>query len=191
MSFSSNWFDNLAKDNFEKLIKPLFQDKQMKYLEIGCFEGASLNFMFNNIMTENSTATVIDPFIFYNNQLDVFTNNMKKYSHRFDLIIGYSENVLRTLKENDYDFIYIDGDHTSKGVFNDAILSFPLLKPGGIIIFDDYLWRYNEEHTITGLDNINLNHPNNPFSGINKFLSIYDDKIEIIKSNWQMIIKKI
>ena len=30
-------------------------------------------------------------------------------------------------------------------------------------------------HDITELDNPDLNHPNNPFSGINKFLSIYRD----------------
>jgi hypothetical protein len=65
--FSSNWFDKLAKHNFEKIIKPEFQGKDMKYLEIGCFEGDSLHYMFSNVMTNESTATVIDPFIFTNN----------------------------------------------------------------------------------------------------------------------------
>ena len=190
-SFSSNWFDNLAKDNFENIIKPFFTSKDIKYLEIGCYEGASLHYMFTNIMNTNSTATVIDPFIFYDTQLQTFTNNMENYKDRIELIVGYSQTELRKLNRNNYDFIYIDGDHTSDGVFTDAILSLPLLKNGGIIIFDDYLWRHNGSHTITSLDDINLLHPNNPFSGINKFLELYKDYIEIIESNWQMVIRKL
>ena len=57
-----------------------------------------------------------------------------------NVIIGYSQNELKKLNKNYYDFIYIDGDHTNEGVFIDSVLSFPLLKNGGIIIFDDYLW---------------------------------------------------
>lgn len=190
--FSSNWFDTLAKDNFENIIKPLFTSKDIKYLEIGCFEGASLHYMFTNVMVNtNSTATIIDPFIFYDTQLQTFTNNMQNYKDRFDLIIGYSQHELSKLNPNYYDFIYIDGDHTSDAVFTDAVLSFPLLKNGGIIIFDDYLWIHNDSRLIPDINNINLSHPNNPFSGINKFLELYKDSIEIIASNWQMVIRKI
>jgi predicted O-methyltransferase YrrM len=189
--FSSNWFDNLAKHNFENIIKPEFQGKDMKYLEIGCFEGASLHYMFSNVMTNESTATVIDPFIFTNNQYEVFSNNIRNYENRIQLFIDYSQNALKNLNENEYDFIYIDGDHTSGGVLMDAILSFPLLKKRGIIIFDDYLWRYNGEHTLVDLDDENLKHPNNPFTGINTFLTMNKDKIQILESNWQMIIRKL
>ena len=64
--FSSDWFEKLAKNNFEKFIKLNFQGTKMKYLENGCFEGASSHYMFNNVMTNDSTATIIDPFIFSN-----------------------------------------------------------------------------------------------------------------------------
>jgi len=50
MSFSSNWFDKLAKDNFEHIIKPAFKDKKINYLEIGTYEGASLLYMFNEVL---------------------------------------------------------------------------------------------------------------------------------------------
>jgi predicted O-methyltransferase YrrM len=189
--FRSNWFENLAKSNFEEIIKPLFSGKRINYLEIGTYEGASLHYMFTNVMTDvESKATIIDPFIFYDNQQKTFLENMKSYKDRINLIVGYSQNELKNLPKNYYDFIYIDGDHTSEGVFNDAILSFLLLKNGGIIIFDDYLWRHDGEHTMTSLDDKTLMHPNNPHNGINQFLSLYKEKIEIIKSNWQMVIKK-
>lgn len=39
-----------------------------------------------------------------------------------------------------FDFIYIDGSHQAPDVLNDAVLAFMLLRVGGIIVFDDYLW---------------------------------------------------
>lgn len=33
---------------------------------------------------------------------------------------------------------YVDGDHTSEGAFLDGLLSWDLLRPGGVLIFDDY-----------------------------------------------------
>lgn len=47
--------------------------------------------------------------------------------------------------ENKFDFIYVDGLHLSQDVLYDALLSFDLLKVGGILIFDDYLW-FDPQH---------------------------------------------
>ncbi|MCZ6464828.1 MAG: class I SAM-dependent methyltransferase [Proteobacteria bacterium] len=38
------------------------------------------------------------------------------------------------------DFIYIDGCHEAACVLLDAVLSWDLLKVGGTMIFDDYVW---------------------------------------------------
>ena len=40
--------------------------------------------------------------------------------------------------------IYIDASHYAVDVVTDAVLSFKLLKAGGILIFDDYLWAGDE-----------------------------------------------
>ena len=40
-----------------------------------------------------------------------------------------------------FDIIFIDASHEARDVMSDAVLSFPLLKEGGILIFDDYTWR--------------------------------------------------
>jgi len=37
-----------------------------------------------------------------------------------------------------FDFIYIDGDHRYEGVKRDIELAIPLLKPGGVMLLDDY-----------------------------------------------------
>lgn len=54
-----------------------------------------------------------------------------------------SEALIRLLAEGrqgTFDLIYIDGSHQAPDVLSDAVLGFMLLKVGGIIIFDDYLW---------------------------------------------------
>jgi len=51
-----------------------------------------------------------------------------------------SKEFLRSIEEPTFDFIYIDGDHTAEGVLQDAVLAWRLLKAGGIMAFDDYLW---------------------------------------------------
>ena len=37
-----------------------------------------------------------------------------------------------------FDFIHIDGDHTTKGVLHDMTLCWPVLNKGGVMIVDDY-----------------------------------------------------
>jgi predicted O-methyltransferase YrrM len=39
-----------------------------------------------------------------------------------------------------FDFISIDASHRACDVLGDAVLAFRLLRPGGVMAFDDYLW---------------------------------------------------
>ena len=55
-------------------------------------------------------------------------------------MIEPSQVVLRRLPLETYDIIYIDGSHATSDVLEDAVLSYRLLKPGGLLIFDDYHW---------------------------------------------------
>lgn len=44
-----------------------------------------------------------------------------------------------------FDLIYIDGSHMRVDVMMDAVLAWPLLKAGGVMVFDDYEWdRYRD-----------------------------------------------
>ena len=49
--FSQDWFERLAQSNFEKNIFPVFASRPIQYLEIGCFEGNSISYMFKNVLT--------------------------------------------------------------------------------------------------------------------------------------------
>ena len=43
-------------------------------------------------------------------------------------------------KGMEFDFIYIDGSHQATDVLTDACMAFGMLKKGGVMLFDDYLW---------------------------------------------------
>ena len=60
--------------------------------------------------------------------------------HKVTIKEGRSGDVLRTLPLRHYDLIYVDGSHTARDVLQDAVLGWGLLKRGGLMIFDDYLW---------------------------------------------------
>jgi predicted O-methyltransferase YrrM len=192
VQFSTDWFERLAKNNFENVLKS-YKETAFNYLEIGTFEGQSLHYVLSNC--KYCQATVIDPFNddFCNktNILEIFKNNLKPFLDKITIIKGYSKKYLPILENNSFDIIYIDGDHTSYGALIDALLSFPLLKVNGYIIFDDYKWIYNGDQSLVDDSDIRLKNKNNPYTGINTFLEFYKDDIEIIIKNWQVVIRKI
>lgn len=51
---------------------------------------------------------------------------------------------MRSLPLNNYDILYVDGSHLAADVLTDAILGWGLVKVGGIIIFDDYDFQFND-----------------------------------------------
>lgn len=133
-----------------------YTDKPTKYLEIGVFEGASMDLMLKNILTHpDSRAIGIDPWdkeytlsrnvypekTAEDNWKNLLNNLIElKRNTKVDLIQGYSQHVLREQRWQDkhFDIIMIDGHHTGICVLRDFSLTWPLLKDGGIMIFDDY-----------------------------------------------------
>jgi predicted O-methyltransferase YrrM len=159
-------------------------------LEIGSYQGRSTVWLLENILTDDtSSITCIDTFAGSAEHLidfqydlqtlfQVFCYNISKFKNKVNIIKNKSQIVLKQINEQ-YDFIYIDGDHTASSVIEDAILSFSLLKNGGIMIFDDYMWSCHK----TPIDD--------PKPAIDAFLLIYADKINVLLKNSQVIIEKI
>jgi hypothetical protein len=94
-------------------------------------------------------------------------------------IKGPSGKVLRDLEWNRYQFIYIDGSHVAKDVLVDAVLSWDLLRAGGIIIFDDYEWnvdRWQEWRC--------------PTIAIDAFLRVFEPHVEVLHKDNQVVVRK-
>lgn len=74
---------------------------------------------------------------------------IQKYS--YDNINLYVDDSQRTRLKEDikYDILFIDGDHSYEGCYNDLNNWFPNLKKGGHVILHDSYQRYNIDEAIT------------------------------------------
>lgn len=200
LEFTNNWFDINAKLIWENFL-PKFKPK--KVLEIGSYEGASTCFLIKLLSSclEEFEIHSIDPWegSKYNGRdVDMSLvesrfrkntsyqiNNSKK---NVNLVIhkSFSINALTKLilknKSGYFDFIYIDGSHMATDVITDAVLSFELLRIGGVIGFDDYLWKLQGSNSIV----------TNPKFAIDSFTNIFSSRIKILRGpNHQQYIQKI
>ena len=181
--FSVNWFKNHEKIWNEILL----EHNPSKILEIGSFEGQSACY-FSKKITKGQIHCVdtwkgdddlreknIDFKIIEKN----FDKNIKlakeiKPSVNFFKYKNKSYKQLSQFitqgKENFFDLIYIDGAHDSQNVLFDAVSSFKLVKEGGVIIFDDYLWESKDKNII-----------NSPKFAIDSFVNIFQNKVYVIR----------
>jgi predicted O-methyltransferase YrrM len=121
----------------------------LRFIEIGSFAGSSL--FLNCRALKRSHPQIegfaIDPGLHPQLQqvLQQFPDevtHLKMFSHQ-------AVSQLQQLCDRDGNlppFIFVDGDHTYEGVRKDIVDYFPLLAPGGIMIFHDYLPPLNDEN---------------------------------------------
>jgi predicted O-methyltransferase YrrM len=194
--YTKDWFDRCIPVWTEYLAD--FKDKpNLKFLEIGSYEGRSTCWLLDNILTHSSsTITCIDLFegclhqgpwskeLYETVDISIahgnFLHNTEKYGDKVQLIVGCSQDILRRYSPVPfYNFVYIDGSHIASDVLEDGVLAFPLLQPNGIFIFDDYPWKYFDEE---------LRHPK---IAIDAFLRVYANQIKVLKIGRQVILRKL
>ncbi len=64
---------------------------------------------------------------------------------RRTVLRGRTTEVIDAIPDGSVDFVYIDGDHTLKGISIDLLRTFPKLKAGGLLGGDDYsstIWQH-------------------------------------------------
>lgn len=125
------------------------KDKQIVGLEIGVDVGDTADFMLSNL--PNLKLFGIDPYEGYidwnNNDLNINNRNFVKeraintlnqYGDRFSLIETTSDKAVGIFKDEELDYIFIDGLHTYEQVLMDCRNYYSKVKTGGVFAGHDY-----------------------------------------------------
>lgn len=150
----------------EMLASSIIREEGMRILEIGSMAGSSAMAMGYAVGRYSkhkgkvfcidvwdtmdkvgfNTKTVNIPNTYCLNMYEVFSYNIR-ISELSDIIVpfvGRSEHILPALKDNYFDLIYIDGQHTYDAVMLDISHAKRLIAPGGVICGDDLELQFEE-----------------------------------------------
>lgn len=155
LTYTADWFTK-SKAEFLYYTKPVIKDmKDIQMLEVGSYEGLSSRWFIENFLSsDGSTLYCVDTWrgsteheheqYDLKNLYERFLHNMKEHleSGKCIHLRGTSSDILPNLISDGkrFDVIFIDGSHVSSDVMIDAVLCYLLLKPGGMLVFDDYVW---------------------------------------------------
>lgn len=195
--FTKDWF-NWAPEVWQQLIPHLPERTETgrNFLEIGSFEGRSAVWIAENMMQEGDTLTCIDTWEGGEEHSEEDMDSVyRRFTHNMQLLqtkqplglsvrMGTSTQELAFWLVNDlkdslhFDFIYIDGSHVAKDVLTDACMAWPLLKPKGMMVFDDYMWG-NPRDIL-----------HRPKPAIDAFCNLFAEEAEIVHVGYQLVVRK-
>lgn len=167
-------------------------------LEIGSFEGRSARFWLSEILTgEGSFLQCVDSPCSDRHKVRLEAN-LRDYAYGAKVGIMLDDSAIGLPRLIDhqraagngpmFDFAYIDGSHHRLDVLRDGLNVLRLLKPGGTIIFDDYLWWPGYPLLA---DPVAVA-PGCPGEGIDTFLRIARHEIDRafeISNGWQVVVR--
>lgn len=164
-TFNQTWYDALLNTDLVLCTRDEAKDLALKpaekrrIVEIGIYEGASSCFWSDFYMSHPESRLIsIDPFTGSDEhhakpenypelaQIELTARgNIAKSDNaaKIEIVKGCSWDVFPELNrrfggEAWIDVLYIDGAHDSASVARDTTLYVPMVKEGGIVIFDDY-----------------------------------------------------
>lgn len=195
---TNDWFENSAKSNWEYLIPQL---KPARVLEIGSYEGASTCWLIEELGKTGLEIVCIDTWAggVEHSAVDMSSVERRFISNVKAAMTGLDGIKLRRIKERSdlalarllceeptplFDFIYVDGSHQAPDVLADAVLAFRLLRPGGVMAFDDYLWHEGAPHEKDPIQT--------PKIAVDAFTNIYGRQLRLISMPlYQVYIQKL
>ncbi len=191
MNFTQDWFSHNIP-NFEFCMSAL--ETKQDFLEIGCFEGRASVWMLQNGLDPDGKLTCIDTFqgseehaamgLNLNELFDTFKQNVEEGKVADQVVESIQATSYQGLAKliqrgDEFDFIYVDGSHTAPDVMTDACMAFGVLKQGGIMLFDDYLWK-----DVPGI-------LHRPKLAVDLFVTLFSEKAELLMLGYQLAVRKI
>lgn len=176
--FTSDWF-TARIPVWERFLLPL-AGQPIHTLEIGSHEGRSALWVLEHVLTHPAaTLTCVD--VWADREVERLFDRNVAASGKSDQLVkrkGQSWQELRDLPLGHFAFVYIDGCHEGMNVLEDAVLSFRLLQPGGLLCFDDYLWQSNQRTHL-------------PKPAIDAFVTLYDRRVEVVERGYQVWVRQL
>tara|TARA_Y100000310_G_scaffold270565_1_gene284498 strand:+ start:16123 stop:16695 length:573 start_codon:yes stop_codon:yes gene_type:complete len=169
---------------WENFVFPYFSEFP-EILEVGTYEGRTALWLLDTLREGDiaPSITCIDSWEGIPKQERLFDKNTKNKTGISKLrgMSGKKLSALIALNVS-YDCVYIDGDHHAPTVLSDLVMSWQLLKSGGIMMMDDYEWD----------DDGRIKKPHDrPKLAIDAFLSCYEGQYIILHKEYRVVIKKL
>lgn len=162
-----------------------------RVLEVGAYEGRSAVFLIENCAQYGPfELTCIDTWA---GGVEHSRVNMADVEARFDRNITRAKAIFPDItvtkmkadsalamarliadgRSGTFDVAYIDASHQAPDVLTDAVFAFKLLRIGGIMVFDDYLWQMEQGGK---QDLLNM-----PKPAIDAFVNLHMRKINMVE----------
>jgi predicted O-methyltransferase YrrM len=186
-SFTADWTTQHFP-NWAEAFAP-YRSRVTRILEIGSWEGRSALFFLNYF--PHASLTCIDTWdggaehqgnwaVRARESELRFDSNLARFTSRLEKIKALSALALGELgiAGRRFDIVYVDGSHRATDVYVDGSLAWPMVVPGGLLLFDDYGWNIMpDEHA-------------RPKLGIDAFLAACAGQYHEILRGYQIIIAK-
>lgn len=114
-------------------------DSNLFGVEIGLWQGEFSRELLNYFPNLNMIS--IDPYI----QWEEVIQNTKNFNKRFSIMPFHSD-IAANILQGQYDFIFIDGDHSYEQCRKDIVNYLRFVKPGGILSGHNYHKSPNSSH---------------------------------------------
>lgn len=186
-SFTMDSWPDKCWDQFDDILCE-YIGRPVRALEIGSFEGKGA-IGLATLLGSQAHIVCVDPYTEYEG--NDLAGKIGEAEKRFRANVAAS-NVGHRIEHHkctagayffvdfeSFDVVYVDGDHRAHAVIADAIRADELLKPGGMLIFDDYGWTIDQQAW------------RRPKPAIDFFISAFRDRYELIERDYRVFLRKL
>ncbi len=186
-TFTQDWFSwNVPYWEHHARVNQTGDDIR-EVLEVGSFEGLSSCYILQAF--PNARLTCVDTWAGSDEHGGAdrmgkaeanFDANTRPFAGRITKWKETSRSFFgRTSAAATYDLVYVDGSHRCEDVLFDGLCAYDLLKVGGTLIFDDYLWDFYPDIS------------RNPANAINHFVKMMSPRMKVRMAYHQVILVKV